>query len=148
MHKVKYIKLFENFGEVSQFGQLIGKIIEKVYISNDKSSLIFETEDSEFHHYTAFGDCCNSVWFSHFNGIYDIIHQKVQSVESKDWMDVDGGYIGDDSCEESCMWTLSTNRGRIDIEVRNSHNGYYGGSVSHSLADGVTPLYSEIIEDF
>jgi hypothetical protein len=29
------------------------------------------------------------------------------------------------------MFTLKTDRGWIDIELRNSHNGYYGGTIEY-----------------
>jgi len=50
------------------------------------------------------------------------------------------------------FWVIRTDRGYIDIEVRNSHNGYYGGSLlevdtaSHPISD-IADLH-QIFEDF
>ena len=32
------------------------------------------------------------------------------------------------------FWTISTDKGYIDIEVRNSHNGYYGGQFDEAYS--------------
>lgn len=106
---------------------MIGKIVEEVYISESEEQLAFLTDDGECHVYTTSGDCCNWVWFHHFNGIDVLLEQRVREVESTNWKEVTGEYAGGDSHEEACIWVLKTNRGYIDIEVRNNHNGYYGG---------------------
>jgi hypothetical protein len=49
-------------------------------------------------------------------------------VESKGWTADRGDENGYDVIQDG-FWTISTDRGYIDLEVRNSHNGYYGGSV-------------------
>jgi hypothetical protein len=50
----------------------------------------------------------------------------VTGVEDKGWTeDREDGY---DVIQDG-FWTIATDRGYIDLEVRNSHNGYYGGSV-------------------
>jgi len=131
---MNYIKTYEGFNdEVTQFSQLIGKIIDTIYISEDSSNLAFITDDGECHIYSTSGDCCNSVWFYHFSGVEELLNQRVNDVESKDWREVDGDFAGGDDAEDACIWTLKTNRGYVDIEVRNSHNGYYGGYVGHHL---------------
>lgn len=129
---MRYIKIFEDFEENIQFSQLIGEIINEIYISYSEDNIYFVT-DNEVHNFYTQNDCCNTVWFNHLNGVDDVIHQIVRSVESKDWSEADDyeGKSGD--VIEACMWTLNTNRGRLDIEVRNSHNGYYGGSVGHNI---------------
>jgi hypothetical protein len=73
---------------------------------------------------------------------------EVLAVEAKGWdenrSDEDGYEVVQDA-----FWTIRTNRGYIDIEVRNSHNGYYGGSVSYSgTDDSVLDDSEQITEDF
>jgi hypothetical protein len=76
------------------------------------------------------------VWFNHVNGVetvlgegnlFDILRgAMVTGVEDKGWTeDREDGY---DVIQDG-FWTIATDRGYIDLEVRNSHNGYYGGSV-------------------
>jgi hypothetical protein len=59
--------------------------------------------------------------------LFDILRgAMVTGVEDKGWTeDREDGY---DVIQDG-FWTIATDRGYIDLEVRNSHNGYYGGSV-------------------
>jgi hypothetical protein len=74
-------------------------------------------------------------------------------VEAKGWGD---NRSDEDGCEvvQDAFWTIRTNRGYIDLEVRNSHNGYYGGSVRYNgtdigALDGLTlDGLIQITEDF
>jgi hypothetical protein len=61
--------------------------------------------------------------------LFDILRgAMVTGVEDKGWTeDREDGY---DVIQDG-FWTISTDRGYIDLEVRNSHNGYYGGSVTY-----------------
>jgi hypothetical protein len=91
--------MFEKYNvKFVQFSQLIGKNVDNVFISMDESVLVFETNDGKYHIYTSSGDCCNDVWFYHFNGIDFLIHQIVRGLESKDWRDVDD-YAKSDTCD-------------------------------------------------
>jgi hypothetical protein len=73
---------------------------------------------------------------------------EVLAVESKGWGDDRSDEDGYDVVQDA-FWTIRTNRGYIDLEVRNSHNGYYGGSVSYSgTDDGVPDDLVQITEDF
>lgn len=153
---MEYLKLFEEFKksnesnieEFTQFSQLVGKTINRVYINGDRSKLCFLTNDNEYHCYYANGDCCNSVWFNHFNGIDFVLFQRVNDVISKTWIDVDiSDRVMSQECEEACVWTLITSKGYIDIELRNNHNGYYGGTISHQLESRNSTNNMEIIYD-
>jgi hypothetical protein len=48
------------------------------------------------------------------------------------------------------FFTLMTDRGYIDFEVRNSHNGYYGGNFDLDDSPEVEPddVYVAVVEDF
>lgn len=65
---MEYIKYFESKTKFIQFSQLIGKIIDNIYISDDENTIVFETEEKEYHKYNTEIDCCNIVWFNHING--------------------------------------------------------------------------------
>jgi hypothetical protein len=64
----------------------------------------------------------------------------VTGVEDKGWSeDREDGY---DVIQDG-FWTIKTDRGYLDLEVRNSHNGYYGGSVTYdeeSKVDAISGL--------
>jgi hypothetical protein len=72
----------------------------------------------------------------------------VLGAEDKGWgenrSDEDGYEVVQDG-----FWTLKTDRGYIDIEVRNSHNGYYGGSFNEN-DEGVGNVedFEQVKEDF
>jgi hypothetical protein len=97
------------------------------------------------------------VWFNHVNGVetvlgegnlFDILRgAMVTAVEDKGWTeDREDGY---DVIQDG-FWTIATDRGYIDLEVRNSHNGYYGGSVVYdeeSKIDAISDLQA-VVKDF
>jgi hypothetical protein len=142
---------------MSVFKNLVGQRINGIFLANDSWALLIRTIDGKFHRYDTANDCCNSVWFNHINGVtilgegnsFDLLRGAlVTGVEDKGW-----GENRDDSEYEvvqDAFWTIKTDRGYIDIEVRNSHNGYYGGDVKHvedyemDSVEGMT----QVIEDF
>jgi hypothetical protein len=95
------------------------------------------------------------VWFNHVNGVdilgkgnsFDLLRgATVLEVEEKDFerQDEHDEY----ECVDDAFITIRTDRGYIDLEVRNSHNGYYGGSISYN-EDGVKDVdLAEVHEDF
>ena len=140
---------------MSTFKNLVGKRINGIFQGNDGWTLVFRTVDGEWLRYDTDNDCCNSVWFNHINGVnvltnnsFDLLRGAlVLSTEDKDWVNIDGA--DDYDVIEDICFTLRTDRGYIDIEVRNSHNGYYGGRVieSEQAVDGVEDL-QQVLEDF
>jgi hypothetical protein len=97
------------------------------------------------------------VWFNHVNGVETVLGEgnlfdvlrgaMVTGVEDKGWTeDREDGY---DVIQDG-FWTIATDRGYIDLEVRNSHNGYYGGSVVYdeeSKIDAISDLQA-VVKDF
>jgi hypothetical protein len=80
--------------------------------------------------------------------LFDILRgAMVTAVEDKGWTeDREDGY---DVIQDG-FWTIATDRGYIDLEVRNSHNGYYGGSVVYdedSKIDAIEDLQA-VVKDF
>lgn len=152
---MRYLKLFEDNSKFVQFSQLVGKVVDSIYLDVDSTGLCFLCDDGSYHTYYTCGDCCNSVWFTHLSGYDVLLNQRVLTVESKDWREIEHHLMGGDDCEEACTWTLTTKRGYIDIEVRNNHNGYYGGSVEYTAGLGllmrlefIKQYWVEIHDDF
>ena len=121
---------------MSEFNVLVGKRINGLFIGEDAWALVFRDINGRHYCFRTKNDCCNTVWFNHVNGVetvlgegnlFDILRgAMVTAVEDKGWTeDREDGY---DVIQDG-FWTISTDRGYIDLEVRNSHNGYYGGSV-------------------
>ena len=142
---------------MSEFNVLVGKRINGLFIGNDKWTLVFRDISGRRYRFDTENDCCNSVWFNHVSGVnilgegnsFDLLRGvEVLSVESKGWGDDRSDEDGYDVVQDA-FWTIRTDRGYIDLEVRNSHNGYYGGSVSYSGSDdGVPDDLVQITEDF
>ena len=123
---------------MSEFNVLVGKRINGLFIGDDAWALVFRDINGRHYFFRTENDCCNTVWFNHVNGVetvlgegnlFDILRgAMVTGVESKGWTADRGDENGYDVIQDG-FWTISTDRGYIDLEVRNSHNGYYGGSV-------------------
>jgi len=77
------------------------------------------------------GDCCSRSWFESFDS--DAEGGTITSFDEyygKEWDDPDL------DCVKQYFGTVYTTKGRVTYELRNSSNGYYGGSVNwHWYAD-------------
>jgi hypothetical protein len=142
---------------MSEFDVLVGKRINGLFIGEDAWALVFRDINGRHYCFRTKNDCCNTVWFNHVNGVetvlgegnlFDILRgAMVTGVEDKGWTeDREDGY---DVIQDG-FWTIATDRGYIDLEVRNSHNGYYGGSVVYdeeSKIDAISDLQA-VVKDF
>lgn len=142
---------------MSVFNVLVGKRINGLFVGDDDWALVFRDINERYYCFRTENDCCNTVWFNHVNGVetvlgegnlFDILRgAMVTAVEDKGWTeDREDGY---DVIQDG-FWTIATDRGYIDLEVRNSHNGYYGGSVKYdeeSKIDAISGLRA-VVKDF
>jgi hypothetical protein len=113
--------------------------------------VVFRTIEDERIAFYVHGDCCNTVYINHFQGIdvvgegnaFDILRGAlVTGVEEKEWVSLDYEEEEDsdswmDECVEDGFFTIRTDRGYIDFEVRNEHNGYYSGHLEDWDDDNV-----------
>jgi len=143
---------------MSVFKNLVGQRINGIFLGNDSWALVVRTIDGKFHRYDTENDCCNSVWFNHINGVtilgegnsFDLLRGAlVTGVEDKGWGENRNDEAGYEVVQDG-FWTIKTDRGYIDIEVRNSHNGYYGGSVKHRDEPNLDTVENmqQVLEDF
>ena len=144
---------------MSEFNVLVGKRINGLFIGDDAWALVFRDINGRHYCFRTENDCCNTVWFNHVNGVetvlgegnvFDILRgAMVTGVESKGWTDDRTDEDGYDVIQDG-FWTISTDRGYIDLEVRNSHNGYYGGSVVYDEESdlGTIEDLRELTKDF
>jgi hypothetical protein len=114
--------------------ELLNKTILEYKLNSDCTIIEFKCEDG-IYSYSTEADCCNKVWFYGINPPYQF-PCKVTEVKS----DTDGEYsclmfenIFTDEEEydvlDCAFIHLETNEGVFTIEIRNNHNGYYGGRV-------------------
>ena len=123
--------------------KLVGKRINGIFLNDDNTRVVFRTIEDERIGFYVYGDCCNTVYINHFQGVdvvgegntFDILRGAlVTAVEEKEWVTIDDAEQDEDSWHDECVedgfFTIRTNRGYIDFEVRNEHNGYYSGHLS------------------
>ena len=144
---------------MSEFDVLVGKRINGLFIGDDAWALVFRDINGRHYCFRTENDCCNTVWFNHVNGVetvlgegnvFDILRgAMVTGVEAKGWTDDRTDEDGYDVVQDG-FWTIATDRGYIDLEVRNSHNGYYGGSVVYDAESNLGNIEDlrEVTEDF
>lgn len=142
----------EGYGET--FHALIGKTVTAVHLTEDRTALTFTTDSGDVEYVTD-GDCCSHSWVEHLSDEKAVIGSPVVSVteykdgetlESAHARDCEGkdeprrpeGNWGTGRCYCECIrsygWRIQTATGGLDIEVRNSSNGFYGGSMALAIS--------------
>lgn len=101
------------------------RIIESMKIATDKMAVLFNTDDGERIAKTD-GDCCSQSWIENIELPVNGFPAKVLSVE-------DLGFSKEFNTEDDWIkyyaFKITTDKGTILIEYRNSSNGYYGGDL-------------------
>lgn len=121
---------------------LVGKTVKEVRLHADKTLLAFICDSGDYLYCYTDGDCCSSSWIEHLNGLKSLLGHVVNNVVTRDMPEVAGE--SEWSCISCYGWTLETNAGRCDIEMRNESNGYYGGNLMNSSGDPLElPLVTE-----
>lgn len=145
---------------MSVFKNIIGKRVNGIFLGDDNWTLVLRTIDGKYYRYNTSNDCCNSVWINHMSGIdcvgrgnsFDLLRGAlVTGSEDKEW--TENRYEDDYEVVQDGFYTLKTDRGYIDIEVRNSHNGYYGGTFEEEgeiFAEDLDAIenLTQVFEDF
>lgn len=107
---------------------LVGKTINAILIAKDKEAIRFDTDGGEIIA-KCDSDCCSYTWVEHIELPALGFPSKVVSVES---LGLPGSE--DNHPEHDCLQVyglkITTDRGEIVIDYRNSSNGYYGGSLA------------------
>lgn len=115
---------------ITPYGKLDPKLMD-----SDESYLI-EFEDGRTLALRTEIDCCNRVWFEHIEHPAGLIGATLMGFDVKEWREcMDGNIKGGDECEELLQFDMLTTAGHSTFEVRNNHNGYYGGAIEWYLAD-------------
>ncbi len=110
---------------------LIGATVTEVAHTSEVVTL---TTDRGTFKLLAEGDCCSVSWFEHVDddGIAGGVVTRVEdSGEPEGWVEP-----ADNSEHEVLQYyftTISTTKGRLMFEMRNSSNGYYGGFIAVSV---------------
>ena len=115
--------------------RLYGATITDIRISKGEEYLTFVT-DKGLISFEGWSDCCSETWFADFFGIPFILGSEVFSVESIDLEVGDYNVESDErtrqDCDEVYGYRIKTKRGVGIFSLRNSSNGWYGGSIHNS----------------
>lgn len=107
---------------------LIGKTILQIKIADDKAAMLFICEGGEVK-VRCDAECCSSTWIEHIELPALGFPALVIAVND---LDLPGSE--DDHPEHDCLQVygckITTDKGEIIIDYRNSSNGYYGGNLS------------------
>lgn len=128
--------------------ELIGKTIVSIYVNDDQSELVFETNEGQIRYVTD-ADCCSETWFADLIGVEAIINQEILSVEDLEIPES----LQDDSRsrQDSDSYygvKLTTIKGYCDIVYRNSSNGYYSGDAGYYKEPIDISSWKQITEDW
>ena len=88
------------------------------------------------------GDCCSRSWIEHIEGVENLAGQTILEAWTSNG-DRDDNHP-DYDCLQIYFYKLRTTAGYVDIDMRNSSNGYYGGWLSPSVdLENITRYTSE-----
>lgn len=127
--------------------ELIGKKINKVYLDSEKQQYISFDTDSGLVSYEAEGDCCSESWFYQITGLDALKEGTVSDVEEVDRGEVEDGKSRQE-VDQLYSIKIKTDKGRADIEFRNSSNGCYGGSLELIKQLPDTTKMAEVTDDY
>lgn len=117
---------FEN--EEYMKSELIGKTITFMKLSDNKDSLSIEVMGNIKYKLETEASCCSCSWIEHIDSV-DFPATIIDFIEKE----VPPTYIYPEPQHQDCLkvyfYEIKTDKGSIDIEMRNESNGYYGGSL-------------------
>lgn len=105
---------------------LVEKTLTKVEVTTDKKAIRF-TVDGEIVVAKCEGDCCSVTWIEHVSMPAGGLPAKILAVEEL--------CLGSQSPDEYDViqfygMKITTDKGELVLDYRNSSNGYYGGNLS------------------
>jgi hypothetical protein len=119
---------------------LIGKTILKIEISDDKETITFFCEDA-YVVGECYADCCSSTWIENVEYPALGYPAKVLNVEDLGLTRAEEEHPEHDYLQVY-GYKISTDKGDLVIDFRNSSNGYYGGSLDWSVQTPKEPSMS------
>lgn len=112
--------------------ELVGKVVTKVKVSDDKSEITFATEDGGLFKLYHSQDCCESVNLYDIVGdLDDLVGDPILEAEEVTSNEHPAGYASG-GYEGSFTWTFykfGTRKGRVTLRWLGESNGYYSESV-------------------
>jgi len=102
---------------------LVGQVITRLEVKSSDAGLYLETDKGKFF-LACVGDCCAQTWIEHFEAPKDIVGATILEMSTGPTT-----YDNEGDWEVVDKWVdkIVTSKGHVDMEMRCSHNGYYGG---------------------
>lgn len=108
--------------------KLIGKILNKVFLSDNRAAIKFIVDGGAEIIARADGDCCSATWIEGVESPRQVLGAVVTNVEDLDMPEIPYNKREHDVIVfYGCK--ISTDKGSFVIDYRNESNGYYGGSL-------------------
>ena len=101
---------------------LVEKTITKIDWNSEE--VTFFTKDKSYR-FTAEGDCCSLTWIESFDGVEDILGDRIMSI---DVLDIDSQDYGE---KKFYGYRFNTINASAILDFRNNSNGYYGGYLEY-----------------
>lgn len=105
---------------------LVGKTINEIMLASDKKAILFKCSDGD-HIAKADGDCCSDTWVEN---IEVTVLSFPCTVLSVNYLETRDDEEADYECVQFYGLRINTDKGSIELDYRNSSNGYYGGNLS------------------
>jgi len=133
--------------------ELAGRTIERVERDEKSHHLAFYTSKGERLLYVCVDDCtCDETWVHHFSGVSAVLGGTISAIEEiPEYESYPATRQEDDHGEHRVRdrvfgYRLITNKGTAVVELRNSSNGYYNGSMELETLHEATPV--AVTDDF
>ena len=104
---------------------IMGRVVETAWYSVDQLHLAIQFADGDVALFTTDGDCCATAWIEHaeaFDFKGPLLRVESSGVDRPPALQADY-----DVLDQEQFIMFATERGRLIVDLRTSHNGYYGG---------------------
>ena len=113
-----------------EFKDFVGKTFRSVTVNDDKTEILFVTDDGRTFRMFHFRDCCEWVEVEDINGELDwLVGSPVLTAEESESQKPPAGAEKKDDSDTWTFYRISTEKGMVVIRWHGSSNGYYSESV-------------------
>ena len=125
---------------------LVGHTISNIQIDDDGRRMVITTRSHRFT-FSAEGECCAVAYLimPDSTDLQAVIDQEVVVVKSNGWKRTHDSDWGD--VVDTGFYSIQTHNGDLDLELRVSHNGYYGGWLKLISKEECWPVFDDIREE-
>jgi hypothetical protein len=109
--------------------ELLGRIVLQVWMDKSGRWIRFVTDGMELC-YRLEGDCCSESWVYAITGMQYLIGATIMSIDGVYGFDLPDDGKSRQEFDKIYWIKYVTTKGNVDLEFRNSSNGFYGGWIS------------------